>query len=78
MYRALKSHGVPTHLYVAPREGHQWVELRHQIFKANTELAWFERYALGRTTYVPEQAPGGTTPLASSDRNHSRNDVHNR
>ena len=57
MYRALKSNGVPTHLYVAPREGHQWAELRHQIFKANTELAWFERYALGRTTYVPEQAP---------------------
>ena len=58
MYRALKSNGVPTHLYVAPREGHLWAELRHQIFKANTELAWFERYALGRTTYVPEQAPG--------------------
>jgi dipeptidyl aminopeptidase/acylaminoacyl peptidase len=63
MYRALKSNGVPTHLYVAPREGHQWSELRHQIFKANTELAWFERYALGRTTYVPEQAPSdGSAP----------------
>jgi dipeptidyl aminopeptidase/acylaminoacyl peptidase len=61
MYRALKSHGVPTHLYVAPREGHQWNELRHQIFKANTELAWFERHALGRTTYVPERAPGDET-----------------
>jgi dipeptidyl aminopeptidase/acylaminoacyl peptidase len=57
MYRALKSNGVPTHLWVAPREGHQWGELRHQVFKANTELAWFERYALGRTTYVPEQTP---------------------
>jgi dipeptidyl aminopeptidase/acylaminoacyl peptidase len=57
MYRALRSNGVPTHLYVAPREGHEWSELRHEIFKANTELAWFERYALGRTTYVPEQAP---------------------
>ncbi len=42
------SHGVPTHLYIAPREGHQWQELRHQIFKANTEMAWFEQYALGR------------------------------
>ena len=58
MYRALKSHGVPTHLYVAPREPHQWNELRHLIFKANTELAWFERYALGKTTYVPESTPG--------------------
>ena len=56
MYRALLSHNVPTHLYVAPREGHQWAELRHQIFKANTEMAWFERYALGKD-YVPEIAP---------------------
>jgi len=56
MVRALRANGVPTHLYIAPREGHQWAELRHQIFKANTEMAWFERYALGRT-YVPEQAP---------------------
>jgi dipeptidyl aminopeptidase/acylaminoacyl peptidase len=57
MYRAIKSHGVPTHLYLAPREGHQWAELRHQIFKANAELEWFDRYVLGRT-YVPERAPG--------------------
>ena len=56
MYRALKSHGVATHLYIAPREPHQWQELRHQIFKANTEIAWFERYALGRT-YAPETPP---------------------
>lgn len=56
MYRALKSHDVPTHLYVAPREGHQWQELRHQIFKANTELAWFSHYALG-TSYTAEVAP---------------------
>jgi dipeptidyl aminopeptidase/acylaminoacyl peptidase len=56
MYRALKSNGVPTHLYTAPREGHQWQELRHQIDKANTEMAWFEKYALGKT-YTPEIAP---------------------
>jgi dipeptidyl aminopeptidase/acylaminoacyl peptidase len=56
MYRALKSHDVPTHLYIAPREPHLWQELRHQIFKANTEMAWFEKYALGKT-YVPEIAP---------------------
>ena len=47
MYRALKSNGVPTRLFVAPREGHQWGELRHLIFKANTELEWFEKYAHG-------------------------------
>jgi len=56
MVRALRANGVPTHLYIAPREAHQWAELRHQIFKANTEMSWFERYALGRT-YVPEQTP---------------------
>ena len=56
MYRALESRHVPTRMYVAPREGHQWGELRHQLFKANTELEWFEQYALGRK-YVWEQAP---------------------
>lgn len=61
MYRGVKSLGVPTHLYIAPREGHQWSELRHQIFKANTELAWFERWARGRS-YTAEVAPAGGTP----------------
>ncbi len=56
MYRALKSNGVPTHLYIAPREGHQWQELRHQIAKANAELAWFTRYAL-HMEYTPEPTP---------------------
>jgi dipeptidyl aminopeptidase/acylaminoacyl peptidase len=56
MFRALKSLDVPTHLFVAPREGHQWGELRHLILKANTELEWFDRYALGRT-YVREKVP---------------------
>jgi dipeptidyl aminopeptidase/acylaminoacyl peptidase len=57
MHLALKSHNVPSHLYVAPREPHQWQELRHQISKANAELAWFYQYAL-RMPYIPEQAPG--------------------
>jgi len=43
-------------LYVAPREGHQWGELRHQVFKANTEIAWFERHIMGRS-YVPSAPP---------------------
>ena len=58
MYRALKSNGVPTHLYVAPREPHGWQELRHQLFKMNVELAWFEKYAMGRE-YTWEKAPDG-------------------
>jgi len=56
MHRALKSNGVPTHLYVAPREPHGWAELRHQLFKMNTEIAWFEKYATGRP-YTPEKVP---------------------
>jgi len=48
LYRALKSNGVPTVLYVAPREQHGWRELRHQLFKMNAELAWFEKYVMDR------------------------------
>ncbi len=57
MYRALKSNGVPTHLYVAPREPHGWQELRHVLFKMNVELDWFEKYATKRH-YTWEKAPG--------------------
>ena len=56
LYRALKANGVDTHLYVAPREPHSWRELRHQLFKVNVELEWFERHALGRE-YEWEPAP---------------------
>ena len=56
MHRALKSLDVPTHLYVAPREGHGWRELRHRLFKMNVELDWFERHVTGRP-YVWERAP---------------------
>ncbi len=44
MYRALKHNGVPTHLYVAPRQGHGWQEMRHRLFQANIQLEWFERW----------------------------------
>jgi dipeptidyl aminopeptidase/acylaminoacyl peptidase len=57
MYRALKSNGVPTHLYVAPREPHGWGELRHQLYKLNAEIEWFEKYAT-RRAYTWEKAPG--------------------
>jgi dipeptidyl aminopeptidase/acylaminoacyl peptidase len=48
MHRALKSNGVPTHLYVAPREPHGWRELQHRLFKVNVELDWFERWVMER------------------------------
>ena len=63
MYRALRSNGVPTHLYVAPREPHGWGELMHQLFKMNVELAWFEKYVTGRE-YLWEKAPGDEKPAA--------------
>jgi dipeptidyl aminopeptidase/acylaminoacyl peptidase len=56
MYRALKSNGVPTHLFVAPREPHGWEELHHVLFKMNVELDWFEKYATKRP-YTWDQAP---------------------
>ena len=56
MFRALRANGVTSRLYVAPREGHQWGELRHQLSKANAELEWFEKYVMGRT-YTWERAP---------------------
>jgi dipeptidyl aminopeptidase/acylaminoacyl peptidase len=61
MFHALRSNGVAAHLYVAPREGHSWGELRHNFFKANAELEWFEKYARGRR-YVWERAPGDSNP----------------
>jgi dipeptidyl aminopeptidase/acylaminoacyl peptidase len=64
MFRALSANGVPTRLYVAPREAHQWQELRHQIYKANVELEWFERHVMGRA-YVAEVAPGNRPERAN-------------
>ncbi|MDX1577631.1 MAG: prolyl oligopeptidase family serine peptidase, partial [Gemmatimonadota bacterium] len=56
MYRALDANGVPTHLYVAPRQGHGWRELQQRLFKANVELDWFYRWVLGET-YEWERSP---------------------
>jgi dipeptidyl aminopeptidase/acylaminoacyl peptidase len=57
MYRALKHHNVPTKLYVAPREGHGWNELRHRLFKFQIEMEWYEKHVHGRP-YVWEKVPG--------------------
>ena len=63
MHRALKSLGVPTHLYVAPREGHGWRELRHQLFKMNAELDWFETHVT-RRSYTWEEGPASKAKSA--------------
>ncbi len=59
MHRALKANDVPTHLYVAPREGHGWRELRHRLFLSNVQLDWFERWVMDRE-WTWEQAPDET------------------
>ena len=64
MYRALKSNGVPTHLYVAPREGHGWTELRHRLFKLQIEMEWFEKHLFNRA-YTWEKVPGEETKPSS-------------
>ena len=56
LFRALKSNGVPTKLYIAPREPHGWRELRHRLFKINAELDWFEHHVHGRD-YEWEKVP---------------------
>ncbi|MCC3860156.1 prolyl oligopeptidase family serine peptidase [Pseudemcibacter aquimaris] len=48
LYRALKSNGVESDLYIVPREGHGWRELRHRLGKMNLEMTWFEKYVHGR------------------------------
>jgi dipeptidyl aminopeptidase/acylaminoacyl peptidase len=65
MFRALKSHNVPTHLYVGPREGHQWTDPRHLVFKANAELEWFSKY-VGGGAYVWEKAPDPSSTRSGS------------
>ncbi len=56
LYQGLKHNGVPTHLYVAPRQGHGWQELQQRLFKANVELDWFYRWVLGQE-YEWEKSP---------------------
>ena len=60
MYRALKYNGVPTRLWVAPREGHGWSELRHVLFRVQVELEWFQKW-LSSGSYTWESAPGDVT-----------------
>ena len=68
LYRALKTNGVDAHLYIAPREPHGWRELRHELFKVNVEIDWFERHVRG-IEYEWETAPGDdeADPVETTD-----------
>jgi dipeptidyl aminopeptidase/acylaminoacyl peptidase len=57
MFNALRDTGVPTRLFIAPREPHSWNELRHLLFRMNAEIEWFEKYVTKRP-YTFELAPG--------------------
>lgn len=65
MYRALKHHNVPTKLYVGPREGHGFGELRHRLFKFQVEMEWFEKYVHNRV-YEWERVPGNPAAAGTS------------
>jgi dipeptidyl aminopeptidase/acylaminoacyl peptidase len=54
--RALKAQGVPTELHIAPNEGHDWTQPRHQLHKMNAEMEWFEKYVRD-IPYTAEMAP---------------------
>ena len=60
LYRALKSNGIDTTLYIVPREQHGWKELRHKLAKMNLEMTWFEKYVKNRKfkwEKIPSIAP---------------------
>jgi len=57
LYRALKALGVESELYLAPREPHNFRELRHRLFQVNVQLDWFSKHVLGQD-YVWAKAPG--------------------
>ncbi|MCG8467955.1 MAG: S9 family peptidase [Gemmatimonadetes bacterium] len=56
LYQGLRANDVPTHLYVAPKQGHGWRELQQRLFKANVELDWFYQWVLGED-YEWETSP---------------------
>jgi len=66
LFRALKDLGVPTELYLAPREPHNFKELRHQLFQVNTSMRWLTTYVTG-TSYVPAIAPDTAADPADDD-----------
>lgn len=52
MYRGVRETGTPTVLYQAEDEPHNFRKPGNQLFKINTELAWYARFARG-DTYEP-------------------------
>ncbi len=56
MYRGVRETGTPTALYLAPGEPHNFRKPSHQLFKINTELAWYATHVKGEqyTATLPD------------------------
>jgi dipeptidyl aminopeptidase/acylaminoacyl peptidase len=54
--RALKAQGVPTEVHIAPREGHDWVQPAHQLYKMNMEMEWVDKH-VRNLPYTAEPIP---------------------
>ncbi len=54
--RAIKAQGVPTEVHIAAREGHDWVQPVHQLYKMNMEMEWVDKHARD-LPYTPEPTP---------------------
>ncbi|MEO0997442.1 MAG: prolyl oligopeptidase family serine peptidase [Pseudomonadota bacterium] len=50
MHRAVRAAGAETELYILPGQKHGISRPSLQLFRINTELAWFDRHARDRTT----------------------------
>lgn len=61
MHRGVRAAGTPTELYLGDNQPHQFSKPSFRLFKINTELAWYARYALDESyepvfPAVPEQS----------------------
>jgi dipeptidyl aminopeptidase/acylaminoacyl peptidase len=63
--RAIKAQGVASEVHIAPREGHDWVQPAHQLYKMNVEMEWVEKY-VRNLPYTPEPIPSENAPFAPS------------
>ena len=58
-HRSLTYVGAPTELVVFPGEGHGLSKLGHRRAKIEVELAWFEKYVLGKDPTPPAAEDAG-------------------
>ncbi len=68
MYRGVRATGTPTLLFQAAGEPHNFRKPTNQLFKINTELAWYARFARNETyTPVLPEAAYRTDPVMQPD-----------